>query len=335
MTGRFAILHNEIAPDAAADARDVLVQVDAVRAALRRRDIDPVVIAVNLNLAQLAGRLDKLAPDLVINLVESLGGSGRLAFLVPALLEHLGLPFTGEGASAMLLTTNKLLAKRWLTAHAIPTPPILGGGAARDATCESTTWIVKPVWEDASVGLQDDSVVTGEACTHKLLARRDPDGADKFFAEQFVAGREFNASLLATRDGFLVLPPAEICFDAFPADKPRIVGYRAKWQPDSPEYRGTVRRPLQEAREPVLAGELRDLAARCWRIFGLRGYARVDFRVDEDGGPWVLEINANPCLSPDAGFVAALEAAGLAFDTALAQIMSATRPPAGYTEAHD
>jgi D-alanine-D-alanine ligase len=335
MTGRIAILHNEVAPDAAADERDVLVQVEAVRDALVRRDIDPTVIGVNLDLPRLASRLAEIGPGLVINLVESLGGTGRLAHLVPSLLEHLGLPFTGAGASAMLLTTNKLLAKRWLVAHGIPTPPVLGESAAAVALRVDDAWIVKSVWEDASVGLDDDSVVVGAAKARELLARRNRDAANDAFAERFVAGREFNASVLATGGDVVVLPLAEICFEGFPEGKPRIVGYRAKWQPDSFECRGTVRRSVPEAREPELAARLRDLAARCWEIFGLRGYARVDFRVDEQGRPWVLEINANPCLSPDAGFVAALTEAGLGLDDALARIMAASRRPSGYTDPHE
>jgi D-alanine-D-alanine ligase len=124
--------------------------------------------------------------------------------------------------------------------------------------------------------------------------------------------------LIAGRSGPRALPVAEIRFDAFPADKPRIVGYAAKWHSDSFEYQNT---PRSFAVEPELDEQLRRLALECWALFRLEGYARVDFRVDERGSPWVLEVNANPCLSPDAGFAAALAEAGIGYEAAVATLI--------------
>ena len=87
--------------------------------------------------------------------------------------------------------------------------------------------------------------------------------------------------------------------------RPRIVGYDAKWTSDSEAYVGTPRRFGLENDEPALAAELVKLAKSCWDLFGLAGYARVDFRVDREGKPTILEVNVNPCLNPDAGFAAA------------------------------
>jgi D-alanine-D-alanine ligase len=115
-----------------------------------------------------------------------------------------------------------------------------------------------------------------------------------------------------------VLPIAELRFQDFPAGKPRIVGYAAKWDTTSFEYRNTVRSFEVEAE---LAGRARELALHCWELFALGGYARVDFRVDSGGRPWILEINANPCLSPDAGFAAAAAEAGIDFDTMIAALL--------------
>jgi D-alanine-D-alanine ligase len=141
------------------------------------------------------------------------------------------------------------------------------------------------------------------------------------FAESYVHGREFNLSVLAGAGGPEVLPPAEIVFEAYPEGKPRIVGYRAKWDETSFEYTHTVRRFEFAGADAPLIGALGSLALRCWDLFGLRGYARVDFRVDESGGPWILEVNANPCISPDAGFVAAAERAGLSFEHVVERIV--------------
>ncbi|MCC8165280.1 MAG: D-alanine--D-alanine ligase, partial [Planctomycetes bacterium] len=147
-----------------------------------------------------------------------------------------------------------------------------------------------------------------------------PDGlwADRhgepFFAERFIDGREFNLSLIENESGGVtVLPEAEIRFENFPAGKPAIVGYQAKWVEDSPEYIGTTRSFEFPPSDDTLRKNLKKAAVRCWRIVGLRGYARVDFRVDNLGNIAILEANANPCISPDAGFAAAAERGGMSY----------------------
>jgi D-alanine-D-alanine ligase len=100
------------------------------------------------------------------------------------------------------------------------------------------------------------------------------------------------------------------------------VGYRAKWDQDSFEYHHTARRFDFPPEDTRMLDEVSRIALRCWDLFGLCGYARVDFRVDNQGNPWVLEINTNPCLSPDAGFSAALSTAGISFAAAIDRILT-------------
>jgi D-alanine-D-alanine ligase len=108
-----------------------------------------------------------------------------------------------------------------------------------------------------------------------------------------------------------VLAPAEIVFQDYGPSKVRVVGYRAKWISDSFEYANTPRRFDFPSQDSGLLDEMAALAVSCWKLFDLRGWARVDFRVDGSGCPWILEINANPCLSSDAGFMAAVRRSGL------------------------
>ena len=110
-------------------------------------------------------------------------------------------------------------------------------------------------------------------------------------------------------------------FEDWPGERPKIVGYDAKWADDSPESLSTVRRFGVDAKEPALARRLRDLVHRTWTLFGLRGYARVDFRVSPQGEPTILEINTNPCISPDGGFAAAAEEAGMGYDDLIEEIV--------------
>ena len=321
---RVALLHNAVAPGADADEADVLVQAEAVRAALAAAGHGVTTVACDLNLAQLAESLAAERPDAVFNLVESLGGQGRLIPVVPYLLESLGIPYAGCPADAIHLTSHKVLAKRLLVQAGLPTPPWFESGGAVLDDAGSDRWIVKSVWEDASLGM-DDAAVTegGAAAAGALLAARAGNPGAPWFAEAFVEGREFNLALLDGPEWPTILPPAEMLFDDYPEGKPRIVGYAAKWDPESFEYSHTVRAfPASAADEPLLA-ELRRLARACWGLFGLRGWARVDFRVAPDGRPFILEVNVNPCLSPDAGFAAALAQADIDFGDAVNRILAA------------
>jgi len=180
------------------------------------------------------------------------------------------------------------------------------------------------VWEHASLGMDDSCLVRG--ATPAMVAARLHAFADRMggecFAEEFIDGREFNIGLLAGPQGTEILPPCEIVFGDFPPDKPRIVGYQAKWKADSFEYRHTTRRFDFDAADAPLIEEMKRMSLQCWESFGLAGYARVDFRIDSEGNPWILEANANPCLSPDAGFAAMLARAGLTYDQAVARILA-------------
>jgi D-alanine-D-alanine ligase len=257
----------------------------------------------------------------VFNLVEAIEDNGQLVMLATSLLEHLGLPFTGSGTQAMVLTSTKVLAKRWLRANGLATADWWQPGAPPPAD-GAGRWIVKPLKEDASIGMDDDSVVSDFSAVPERLALKERLRVGPWFAERFVEGREINVALIGQPDAPEVLPLPEIEFIDFPADKPRIVGYAAKWKEDSFECRNTPRRFLDPAREPALCAAMSRLALDCWQLFALRGYARVDCRVDADGVPWVLEVNANPCIAPDAGFAAALAQAGVAYESGVARLVA-------------
>jgi D-alanine-D-alanine ligase len=185
-------------------------------------------------------------------------------------------------------------------------------------------YVVKSVWEEASVGLEDDCVVaaTDLAGLQREIRERAGRLGGEAFAELYIAGREFNLAVLGGPDGPELLPPAEIRFVDYPDDRPKLVGYRAKWDDQSFEYHHTPHCFDFPRTDDALLAELGRLARDCWQCLGLRGYARVDFRVDEAGRPWVLEINANPCLSPDAGFSAAADRAGLSFEQVVQRILA-------------
>ena len=290
-------------------------------------------LTCGLDLDAVVSALRARPPDLAFNLAEGLAGHDRLFSVVPSLLDVLGVPYTGCRAEAVYVTTHKLLAKERLVAAGLPTPPVGAlwpPGAQRDpGPFEPGVYIAKPVWEHGSAGMADDSVLEApdRETLQAALRRRAGPAAREWFAERFVEGRELNLSLLDGPSGVEVLPPAEIDFSHYPPGKPRIVGYAAKWAPGSFEYEHTPRRFEHPPEDGALIARVSALALACWDLFGLRGYARVDFRVDERGEPWILEVNTNPCLSLDAGFAAAAERAGLGFAEAVARILAAAPRP--------
>jgi D-alanine-D-alanine ligase len=314
MRPKIALLHDAQAGAGRPDSNDTLVEAQAIAAALATLGYDAMTIPVGLDLAALERALRAAVPVAVVNLVESLEGRGELVHVVPALLESLGLPFTGCSALALAATSDKVAAKKALLRADIATPALFGAPAD-----DAGPWIVKSLSEHASLGIDDSSVVGGGAVQRLLEARRAEFGGS-WFAERFVAGRELNVAVIAAPQGPRVLPVAEIRFEGFPADKPAIVGYAAKWHADSFEYRNTIR---SFAVEPELAGRAERLALACWELFALDGYARVDFRGDGSGLLFVLEVNANPCLSPDAGFAAALDQAGIGYADAIGWLIAA------------
>jgi D-alanine-D-alanine ligase len=267
--------------------------------------------------------------DLAWNLMESVMGSSRLACQAPVLINRAGLPCTGSGAPALMRSTNKLLAKQVLSRAGLPTPPGLDFRDAPDSDVRFPgSWIVKSVWEHASLGLGPDSVLhrptKGQAL--EALAEQSRRHGGEWFIEAYVEGREMNIALLADatpQDMPEVLPPAEILFRGWDPARPRIVDHAAKWNESDPAYANTVRRQDFPASDRALLMELAALARQCWRLFDLEGYARVDFRVDDQGRPWIIDINANPCLAPDSGFVAALAAASCTVAQALERIQQA------------
>jgi D-alanine-D-alanine ligase-like ATP-grasp enzyme/GNAT superfamily N-acetyltransferase len=332
---KVVILHNAVADADSPSDRDVLVQVEAVEQALRTLGHVPRRLACTLNLEAIEQSLTLDRPGVVFNLVESLGGSDRLAHLAAALLDDLDIPYTGTHAANLHLTNNKPAAKDRLRAAGLPTADWVVGAAGGALGMPGGTagvipgpalqppYIIKAVWEHASVGLDDHAIIrTGDGSTVvEQIESRSRQLGRTCFAEQYIDGREFNLSLLANGPTPHVLPPAEIDFSAFPKGKPRIVGYSAKWDERAFEFEHTPRKFDFPASDAPLLDTLRSLALECWRLFDLRGYARVDFRVDAKGRPWVLEINANPCLSPDAGFAAALVRAHLPFERAVEWIL--------------
>jgi D-alanine-D-alanine ligase len=310
------ILHSAIADNAGPDEQDTLIQVAAVHAALETLGHDVTSLPFTLDFAELIKNLQRYKPALVFNLVESLNGRGQNIYLAPLLLQQLGIPYTGAQLNAFLLTANKCTAKRWMMAGSIATPEI-----ATEVDRSLAPYIIKSATEDGSLGITQDSIVYDEATLQAVIAARQQQFSGEWFAERYIAGREFNIALLAGPNGPQVLPIAEMQFIDFPEGQLPIVDYAAKWHTHSREYQATVRNFIFNDTDQILLNKLTELSLACWHWFKASGYARVDVRVDANGQPWVLELNVNPGIAPDAGFIAAAQQQGLDYITVIKRII--------------
>lgn len=307
-----AVVREHVSESASPDAQDTVRQARSVAGSLARCGWRAEDLVFGGDLADLEAELARLRPDVVFNLVESWQGLASLACVAPALLRKAGLAFTGADEGAMALAGDKALAGRVLRTAGIPVPV----GASMDELRRGLfpgagTYIIKARFEDASLGLGPDCVVEAREARALLAAMEGfaPRMGGDCVAEAYVRGREFNVALLATGGGVGVLPVAEMVFDPG-LTGPAILHYAAKWDEDGPDYALSAR-SFELAGEESLVREMGRIALACWELFGLAGYARVDFRVDGEGRPFVIDVNPNPCLTPDAGFAAAAHRAGL------------------------
>jgi D-alanine-D-alanine ligase len=315
---RCCIIYNEPREGALADELDVLDQVAYIEKHLIDLGISVYRKGITEKFMSEVEELFKEKPDFVFNLVESINNKGELIYFVPALLSLYSIPYSGISFEAIFLTTNKTICSKMMKTAGISNP-----GSYLPSQINllepGKKYIVKPIWEDGSLGITDKSVFE---CKPGFEERfKELDDAH-WFIEDFIDGREFNISVLAGKDGPEVLPPAEIVFVNYGTDRPRIIDFKAKWEMESFEYINTVREFPGSKLSDTLLANLRDAAKSCWNLFNLKGYARVDVRTDKDDNVLVIEINGNPCISPDGGFVAATREAGYPFTEVLQRIIN-------------
>jgi D-alanine-D-alanine ligase len=316
------IWFNQPAPDAPPDSLDLLEQVRTVGEALRNLGYTPRELPFTLDFESLRASLRALSPAVVVNLVESVEEDGRFCHLAPAMLEFLGVKFTGCPSQPMYVTTNKLLAKRLFLSLGLDTPPWLSLHDSHGFE-DGAAYVIKAVGEDASIGIGGDSVVSGLSRAEVLreLVRRSEQKGREQFAERYIDGREFNIAVVGTNEEPHLMPVAELLFPEVWKDKAyKVFDYASKWDQTSEAFH-TERRYDFDPRDQRTVDEIRRITEVCWRQLRFKGYARADYRVDPTGRPWLLELNANPGIAPDSGFVAAVQRGGQRFEDVIERIV--------------
>jgi D-alanine-D-alanine ligase len=263
-------------------------------------------------------------PTAIFNLCESIEGDNRFESLLPLLFDLQGIPYTGSGPLALTLALHKDRAKDVLRSRGVPTPGavVLRTPAAVDEVALPFPLIVKPTREDASVGISSASVVHDADALAARVRLVLEHYQQPVLVEQFVHGREIYVSMLGrVAAGPQIFPFFEIDFSDLPRDRPRIVSFEGKWVEDSLEFKGTRPVPCEG-----LSVDLRDrilrIALAAFEAMEIRDYGRLDFRLAEDGTPYVIDVNPNCDLSAEAGgFSRAARAAGLSYDQVILRLL--------------
>jgi D-alanine-D-alanine ligase len=310
------ILYNEPGPDALPDELDVLDQVNFIEDTLKKLDYDVSLLGITDDFFNEIPKIIGKGYEFVFNLVESVGNKAEILYFIPALLNMHHLPYTGCSVEATFVTGSKVLARKIMKSNGIP---VAGGYEVSEADklLKGKKYILKPVWEDGSLGITEESVFTFNGILPEIVKGKNDR---HWFIEDFIDGREFNVSVKAGPAGPEMLPPAEMIFQGYSDDLPRIVSYKAKWVEGTFQYENS-KRQFPDDLSPKLTRNIREAVFGCWHTFGLKGYARVDMRVDDDENVYVLEVNANPCISPDSGFISAGIHAGYSYTDIIGDII--------------
>ncbi|MDP1623523.1 MAG: ATP-grasp domain-containing protein [Bacteroidales bacterium] len=317
------ILYNKLSKTPKDDEADVIEQVNLVASALQKLKYEVRYLQIDLNLKAAISGIKRIGPDIIFNLAETIGNKGEFTFLANSVLNFVRIPYTGSPLIPMFQCSNKYLARKELKAIGVKTP----AGFMLDECHKllpTGKYIIKPIWEEGSLELDEDCVFMGSDTD--FINRIMKKSRQHYFIEEFIDGREFNISILYSADGPEVLPLAEMTFHDYPAGKPKMMGYKSKWDDRSFEYTHTRRTFRLGKEDDHLRKQLTAICKKCWNELGLKGYVRIDFRVTNKSEPLVIDINLNPCLSESGGFMAASKKRGLKFEEVIERVLEdATR----------
>ena len=305
----------------------LLDSIEAVETALMGWATEVIRVPVS-NDGRWVERLRRGKFDLVFNICEGIDGEAVHEPRVISVLELLGVPFTGSGSWTTAITLRKNVVNGLLDRAGLPVPRWSHLRRGDEISSVGFPAICKPAAEDASVGIEQRSVVRSmRALTARVEAMFE--GWDEILVQRFIDGREVNVGIL----GDEILPIAEIDFGDMPKGMWHIVSYRSKWETGSDEDLGAKPNCPADLSED-LANELAQIARKAWGVVGGEGYGRCDFRIDQSGRPWLLEVNANPDISPNAGLARMAGVAALDYSLLIRKVceFALARPQSDHIE---
>ncbi|MDH3268966.1 MAG: ATP-grasp domain-containing protein [Ignavibacteria bacterium] len=273
------------------------------------------------NLELMLSNLNKEKPDVIFNFIEIYKENSRLEMNIVGIYELLGIPYTGAPALALANCQNKILAKRLLSSGGIRIPRfyIVSAKSGRYVHNLNYPLLIKPAFEDASVGIENESIVNNSKQLRKRIEYVLKHFQQPALVEEFIEGRELNVAVMGDKR-LRVLPISEIDFSAMPDHLHNIVSYQAKWDPHHESYHKTI--PICPAPIPKnIEKKAKEIAFKAFKVMGCRDYARVDIRLAKDNKLYVLEVNPNPDITEGAGFMRSAEYSGMTYAQALKRIV--------------
>lgn len=314
----------------------VLDEMKSVQRALKESEHVTKIVPVALDIYKLIDELRSDRPDIIFNLCESVDGDPTQEMNIASLFEIMKIPYTGSRALTLGLALNKSRVKEILHYYNIPT-------ASHYLCANSKSYkengyskvkdkfplIVKPSREDASIGIENKSIVYNDTELKTRIEYILDVHKQPALVEEFIDGREINVSVVGnyktSDDDLIVFPISEIDFTGMPEDYPKIVSYNSKWMYKTVEFTCTKAVCPAKNISPELEKVIQQTAKKVYRIVGASDYARVDFRV-KDNVPYVLELNPNPDIASDVdedtGFTRSGKAYGWTYETLIQNIIN-------------
>jgi len=293
----------------------VLDEMNDIKTALTTSGFRTVLFNVDSNIIRLFDFLKEHKPDVIFHICESIGKESIHEMHVAGIYELMGIPYTGSNALTLGLAQNKARMKEILSYYNMPTPNFQVFNSFESIVVKrdlNYPLIVKPLREDASIGISSDSVVENYNNLCKQVERVIQQFNQPALVEEYIEGRELNVAIFGNNPP-VAFPISEVDMSTLPSKYHKIISYNAKWMKGTEEYENT--KGCCPARLPQrIEKQLKELALQTYNIIGGRDYARVDFRLTKDNRPYILEFNPNPDIARDAGFARSAIASGLTFN---------------------
>ena len=255
--------------------------------------------------------MEEIKPEVIINLCEGYKGIPQMEANVAAVFELMGIRFTGNTSKVLTLCQDKYKAKAILEAYGLPTAQSLLVTSCDQRIEMDFPLIVKPNSEDGSLGIGMNAVVFDKEELQKRVSEIINRYEQPALIEEYIEGREFNIAIYDDSNP-KALPVSEIDFSGMPEGRPHICSYEAKWDEESLLFLRTP--PICPSRiDSDLMERLQETALEAFLALDCRDYARIDFRVSDNGEIFILEVNPNPDISRSTGYARALAAAGIEY----------------------
>ncbi|MDZ7359482.1 MAG: ATP-grasp domain-containing protein [candidate division KSB1 bacterium] len=297
----------------------VMDEVNAVREALLECGYAVGIAGVQRSAPMFLDRVMRFRPKAIFNLVEGWQGDNQYEMHFACTYELLGVPYTGAPPLALATAVNKWHTKTLLKQAKLPTPNGMICSEVPGRCSLRYPVIVKPVHEDASLGVDFDAVVSNLAELRRRVAWVVQTYHQPAIVEEYIEGRELNVAVVGDEIP-LALPISEITFD-IPAHLPKICTYNAKWLAGSEDYQWTAGAQCPARLDEALTRQIQSLAVSAFHVMGCRDYGRVDFRLSPDNQPYILEVNPNPDISPDAGLARSARASGRTYTQLIGEVI--------------